>query len=739
MKRPHSDEEVAKQVLTTTITDVPDLAMLHAAVYLPYESLRTLRITNKTFYRLVERENMMFNFTDMRYLIFRTVHAILTENTVMFYNCQRAFCSTLPNLLNEVIDCLVALSIFVPNSQVKISGMSQLVLTALQHSTAAFTRELQQQRIKHAARLAASPSTTPQIQCLWTLGLEVTAITDDVMVLLGATGDWLQEIAYNVQTCLFYSTIRELALGAVVWVYSPTGARFKLNRFWPSTLWLYPPMGRSLVPGTRLSQTREFFSLPPEELEFSEVNSFYPETLSRLLDFFLQLDFPELAGAVLSVNMIFHPLVSEYTFLAAEKIIELFAAAGQLDELLDRLASLHLGSALPPWLEATHSFFSKPQICEFSGIQRVGTQADLFRAAAFSVPSPPPLVNGLVGNLMDQMRAIALLQRIYKVKTSYGQADAVRALASSPHDGLTRGILIPVMTDFNEQRLFSSWIPWRTLTDLPISAWMLCLRYKSVYTAPSFDLLNPASIAACICNNVSVCPQIHRTPGYTPSELVFRRERALADFANVVNREFDWSSTYSARAEEWTQYFTPALPMRMPSRKNLREKDQAVAIEMFNLTHSTNPFSWANDVTPEDAYATKAGKQAFVSDDGRMYDVQLLWTYTADLPVVGLATDALENTLKEPAWSDAHDDPLAPQTVLDILQNRKPEPREYLHHIQSIRSADLSFPILVKQERVGWSVVDGLHRLVKVILNGSFVVNVRVVSDEILKNALVPE
>ena len=92
------------------------------------------------------------------------------------------------------------------------------------------------------------------------------------------------------------------------------------------------------------------------------------------------------------------------------------------------------------------------------------------------------------------------------------------------------------------------------------------------------------------------------------------------------------------------------------------------------------------------------------------WDVRKLWV--ADLPVVAMPIRELEWLLDLPFWDDG------PQELTVSARNVAAHPEHHQLEYDRTMAADLSYPINVILLKGRWTVMDGVHRLLKASLLG---------------------
>jgi hypothetical protein len=106
-------------------------------------------------------------------------------------------------------------------------------------------------------------------------------------------------------------------------------------------------------------------------------------------------------------------------------------------------------------------------------------------------------------------------------------------------------------------------------------------------------------------------------------------------------------------------------------------------------------------------------------------DNEKLWAL--EVPAEKMNIDELLWILDVPFWEDEQGNiVITPNEVIN-------DPNKYPWHRDKINSADASFPIDIMQNKKGkWLTLDGLHRLVKLIMNNEKIVSVRKIPPELI-------
>lgn len=106
-------------------------------------------------------------------------------------------------------------------------------------------------------------------------------------------------------------------------------------------------------------------------------------------------------------------------------------------------------------------------------------------------------------------------------------------------------------------------------------------------------------------------------------------------------------------------------------------------------------------------------------------DNKKLWAL--DVPVEKMKIDEFLWMLDVPFWEDKQGNiVITPQEVIN-------NPDKYPKHRDQIKKCDVAFPIdIMKNKKGKWSTLDGLHRVVKLIMEGKTMVQVRKIPPEII-------
>ncbi len=106
-------------------------------------------------------------------------------------------------------------------------------------------------------------------------------------------------------------------------------------------------------------------------------------------------------------------------------------------------------------------------------------------------------------------------------------------------------------------------------------------------------------------------------------------------------------------------------------------------------------------------------------------DNQKLWAL--QVPVEEMSINELLWILEVPFWEDETGNIVI--TPREVMENQD----QYPYHRDKIREADTSYPIDIMQNKKGeWLTLDGLHRLVKLVLEHKTRVRVRKIPRELI-------
>jgi len=118
----------------------------------------------------------------------------------------------------------------------------------------------------------------------------------------------------------------------------------------------------------------------------------------------------------------------------------------------------------------------------------------------------------------------------------------------------------------------------------------------------------------------------------------------------------------------------------------------------------------------------------FITEEGKAYDVFALIHEANNIPVEEINPNEIESSLDNECWDDLSGKIIKPREVMDILARSsdwEEVGREYpdlKEHIEKIRNADYSHPILLSPEGI---LLDGVHRLIKALLEKAQKIPVR--------------
>jgi hypothetical protein len=106
-------------------------------------------------------------------------------------------------------------------------------------------------------------------------------------------------------------------------------------------------------------------------------------------------------------------------------------------------------------------------------------------------------------------------------------------------------------------------------------------------------------------------------------------------------------------------------------------------------------------------------------------DNEKLWAL--DVPVEEMDISEFSYYYDNPFWEDEEGNIVI--TPNEVINN----PEKYLFHWKKIQECDTQYPLDIMKNKSGrWGILDGLHRLVKLHLNGEVKVKVRKIPREII-------
>lgn len=110
------------------------------------------------------------------------------------------------------------------------------------------------------------------------------------------------------------------------------------------------------------------------------------------------------------------------------------------------------------------------------------------------------------------------------------------------------------------------------------------------------------------------------------------------------------------------------------------------------------------------------------------WDIKKVWNL--DVPIEEIPVSELDWILDMPFWSEKADYDLIPRKVLTF-------PKEHPEHVKRFIDSDTSYPIDIMLNLKGkWLILDGLHRLLKLINEGNTTVKVRKIPREFIPKIL---
>jgi hypothetical protein len=114
------------------------------------------------------------------------------------------------------------------------------------------------------------------------------------------------------------------------------------------------------------------------------------------------------------------------------------------------------------------------------------------------------------------------------------------------------------------------------------------------------------------------------------------------------------------------------------------------------------------------------------------WDNKKLWSLS--LPVEEVSVKELEWILDTPWWTDGKEKyNLEPRKVIE-------SPERYPDHQKRLETCDTSLPIdIMLNKKDNWLILDGLHRLVKLVIEGKTKVKVRKIPREFIPQIIRSE
>ena len=130
----------------------------------------------------------------------------------------------------------------------------------------------------------------------------------------------------------------------------------------------------------------------------------------------------------------------------------------------------------------------------------------------------------------------------------------------------------------------------------------------------------------------------------------------------------------------------------------------------------------------------KKGAPKIIQDVGFDFDWDSRKVWELDEPITDMSIEELIWHFDIPFWEikDTDDYNLSPNEVI-----KEPSKDEHSLHWEKIQKADTKYPIDIMENKGRWLILDGLHRLVKLYIQGDKKVRVRIIPrsriDEILR------
>lgn len=111
------------------------------------------------------------------------------------------------------------------------------------------------------------------------------------------------------------------------------------------------------------------------------------------------------------------------------------------------------------------------------------------------------------------------------------------------------------------------------------------------------------------------------------------------------------------------------------------------------------------------------------------WDIEKVWAL--DIPIENIPVSELNWILDLPFWSDGNQP--YNLTAREVISN----PDKYPEHLERLQNCDTTYPIDIMKNLQGkWLILDGLHRLVRLVMEANKSVKVRKLSRELIPNIL---
>jgi len=119
-----------------------------------------------------------------------------------------------------------------------------------------------------------------------------------------------------------------------------------------------------------------------------------------------------------------------------------------------------------------------------------------------------------------------------------------------------------------------------------------------------------------------------------------------------------------------------------------------------------------------------------------VYDVRKLWELTKNIPEIDIDIRVLKHNLDKDYWTviDKITGKENYVTPNQVIQNQKISPEDY----RKILEANLSYAVIIHIDSDNeLDILDGLHRLSKVVMNKHTTIKAKILTDEILSKARI--
>lgn len=139
----------------------------------------------------------------------------------------------------------------------------------------------------------------------------------------------------------------------------------------------------------------------------------------------------------------------------------------------------------------------------------------------------------------------------------------------------------------------------------------------------------------------------------------------------------------------------------------------------YTLNMSTNKKLKKKEIYVDPRHEEHSFDLPFWRDDSKLWALKV--------PVENMDISEFMWILEVPFWENENGDiVIAPKEVID-------DPNKFPVHRDKIQNANTSYPIdIMKNKKGEWLTLDGLHRLVKLVMEGKHTVQVRKIPPELI-------